>query len=123
MRKILPLLTVVLMFASACQLTTQDQKGYPKRVKIDGAGGTDTIYGNGYFVHLSIGDKGCWRDDSTIVVSYDWLTVKHPLGSTMLIITAQPNETNRKRKLWIDGLFGSEYAEIDVIQGPKRNRQ
>lgn len=57
-------------------------------------------------------------DDSMeyIEVSHSWLTAKTAVGSHELILIAEPAPSKKKRELKVLGIFGPEYAYIDIIQ-------
>lgn len=52
----------------------------------------------------------------TIVVTNDWLSVRWKLFDSKLIVTAQPNATGKKRKLYIRGMVDNFFADIKVVQ-------
>ena len=56
------------------------------------------------------------NDPDSMIVSCDWLTVKAARFATTMTLLAEPNTSDRKRKLRTRGYFGSEYAEIIVTQ-------
>lgn len=119
MKKLAPFLMTLLLLVSACEFEEKN-KGYPKSIELERDGGTVRASGEDSFSYLLIGEGTNEFHsrvvDDTIVVSHAWLTAKSLQGSKSLIITATPNETNRKRKLIIYGYFGTEYAVINVTQ-------
>ena len=118
MTKSIPFLITFLLLLSSCFF--RDNNGYPKKVEFYNDGGTETISGEASFGYILIqagtDEYASENENSIITVSYDWLKVESPQGSKSMTLTVQPNSTGRQRKLKIFGYFGSEYAEIDVIQ-------
>ena len=98
--------------------------GYPSKVTFGREGGTKICSGTEGSVFLeianyngdAIGDKGHIKDDS-IKVTNDWLTVKCKRGSDrQLIMTAAPNHTGKRRRLYVYGVVDDRFAEIKVVQ-------
>ena len=56
------------------------------------------------------------EDKDYIETTTDWLTVRYFLAEYKLVITATPNETNKKRNLYLYLLSGKSRQEITVIQ-------
>ena len=112
-----------------------NNRGLPSAVYFPAEGGTKTINGTVSMSHFEIFDDKSGNtlaiseendiDSATnicsyISASYDWIEVKQEYGSTLLEITVAPLENNKDRKVYIDGYYGREYAEIKIIQ--KKNK-
>lgn len=128
-------LAIVCLLPMSCEFE-HDNNGYPSQVTFTKEGGKKTIYGNKYFSNLYIENNssnisdGCceeilkdtldasydWENIDSLTASYDWLTVKTKFHSNELEIYVSPMKDGKKRKLKIDGSFGTEYAEITVVQ-------
>lgn len=99
--------------------------GYPHSVSLRAAGDSIIVSGDEGFHFLSIAagsntvayDTVPFGERDTIIAKYQWLKVKFPLdGNCNLIFIAQPNNTNKKRTLYVYGSVGDHDAEIKVTQ-------
>lgn len=117
---------IVLSFLLA-SCGSSDNYGYPYKVTFGKEGGTkicsgtSTCYtveitdynGNGESASIDV-TKG---ENDSVVTTYQWLTVTHkPSSGPYLKLTAQPNHTGKKRKLYVSGMVDDSFAEIKVVQ-------
>jgi len=117
----------------ACSIFTgcieQVQHGYPLCVEFNTDGGVKQIPGDLSPASLRIHDNNddgetvdCspWRNDTTAeavcTVSYQWLTAEVVRGQRKITIRCSPNDTGKKRTLYVEGNFGDDYCDIKVIQ-------
>lgn len=103
--------------------------GFPKKVEISAAGGTETFYGEPAFVTYV--DRGRGTSDSetvpTIVLNrndslgiyvakYDWLTVACEDNVGKLTLTADANTSGKQREISIEMTCCYNKSHIKVIQ-------
>lgn len=99
--------------------------GYPGKVTFDATGGSQTVSGEECFYSLEITDyngdgkssDGLLADESdSLTVTYQWLTIRTKKFDNSLTIIAEPNNTGRKRQLYIAGWVDNSFADIKVVQ-------
>lgn len=117
-----------LLFAIAAVILTScgptDNYGYPGKVTFEKEGGTQTVEGHSCPFDLEIDDYNGnlssqnvkEYDDDSLRTKYDWLTLKCSRAEDRIHITAAPNTTGHKRKLYVYGWMGDYSAEITVTQ-------
>lgn len=121
MKKLLFLLTSILLAASC---TTDGNCGYPSKLSFPKEGGTVMMSGSYAPYNIEVlnyngdgkSERTVLEDPDTISVQYSWLTVRRKRGTPTLVITAEPNTTGRKRKLYINVYVDDRNAEIKVTQ-------
>lgn len=121
MKKLLFLLTSILLAASC---TTDGNCGYPPKLSFPKEGGTVMMSGSYAPYNIEVlnyngdgkSERTVLEDPDTISVQYSWLTVRRKRGTPTLVITAEPNTTGRKRKLYINVSVDDRNAEIKVTQ-------
>ena len=113
------IVSLALMLVS-CSL--EDDHGYPKVVEMPTEGGIVKLYGEEPPYSISIVNN---REEyvpssyggDTLVITYEWLTVKQEKYGYIITVNAEPNLTENKRKLKILAHFpGNTYTYIDVVQ-------
>lgn len=118
MSKLSFIVNLILIIIGSCQ--GHDNQDYPSNVYFSSDGGSEVAVGNTSFFSISISDESeeypSTEENDTLIVSHDWLTVKQARGSHSMILTAEPAQSKKKRKLKIYGYFCNSYAEIKVIQ-------
>lgn len=102
---------------------SSDNFGYPSKITFDKKGRETLISGNNGIYHIDIVNYDgegvsavIGSEVDTIVVTNDWLSVRWKLFDSKLIVTAQPNATGKKRKLYIRGMVDNFFADIKVVQ-------
>ncbi|WP_298949645.1 hypothetical protein [uncultured Alloprevotella sp.] len=115
------LLTLPLLFIGCGETGNY---GYPSKVVLTKSGGdkevkgTDSPYlieirdydGNGA-VSNPLGTAG-----DSMIVSYQWLTIKAKKGDTKLQLIAAPNQSGKSRTLYVHAPVMDTGAEIKVVQ-------
>ena len=118
-------LLLVGMIVGFTSCLTYDNHGYPKKVTFSKNGGIKKFHSNdGSHVNFYISDYNAtvtgnsdWYEyPDTITATCSWLTVKRPLNSDELIISAEANKTKKKRTLYIHIDEADTYGEITVKQ-------
>ena len=121
------LISVILTcLCSSCE--PEEDFGFPSRIEISGGGETLEIKGSKDLppgiIQIQVLDFNGDGNNSGIFTgekdylntTTDWLTVKYHLKDYKMIIAAKPNETNKKRKLYLYLLSGNSRQEIKVTQ-------
>lgn len=120
----LPLIFAAIAFVS-CE--KEEDFGYPSSVEMSSNGETVELYGSyeySHIAHIEILDydgngngNGYDSDDAeSFSVTNDWLTVESPRAENKLILSAAPNSSGKKRKLYLHLYCGGNRQEIKVIQ-------
>ena len=109
------------LFLAACY----DNNGYTGKVTFPAKGGTKVVKGE-YFMHTySIanfnGRNDGMQDNSdedSIRVSYQWLKASSSFRERgkEIIVTAEPNTTGKRRRLYIHGMVMNDVITIKVVQ-------
>ena len=118
-------------FILACVFTScesEEDFGFPSKIELSGKGETIDIKGSNDcppFISLIElldynGDGNnsghLTEDKDSIETTTDWLSVKYFSTEYRLVISAEPNETHKKRKLYLYLLSGNSRQEITVTQ-------
>ena len=103
-----------------------DNYGYPWKVSFGREGGTRIVTGEQSFYTLAIRDydgKGKeqswgWPNgpEDTLVVAYQWLTIKALPYQQKMILIAEPNNGRKGRTLYVTAAVDNFDAEIKVTQ-------
>lgn len=118
-------ITVALCSLLFISCITWDNHGFPSTVSFSAEGGRQVFKGDGeYFIGFSIqnskGDSYAWTsivdELDSMVVSYDWLTIKTKTFSSEVEFIAAPNTGKKNRSLYIEGYFGKDNASVKVKQ-------
>ena len=116
----LSVVSLLTFMVSGC--ISEDNKGYPERLYIPVEGERLIIHGKEFFRGVTIRDSKSdeyglgHEEDGHITATYKWLTVESSFDDNSVVIAASTNDTNKKRKLTIEGDFGNAYATIIVYQ-------
>ncbi len=115
------LLTLPLLF-TGCGET--GNYGYPSKVVLTKSGGSKEVKGNDspYLIEIRDYDGngevskvfGDHRD--SLIVSYQWLTIKAKKGEAKLLLIAAPKQSGKSRKLYVHAPITDTEAEIKVVQ-------
>lgn len=108
----------------------EDTFGYPNTVTVSADGGSVKVSGRERIRSLSIYDYDAddihpRPDEDEYIpeeyrrMRYKWLTVENYEVQKQLVFTCQPNESKKKRKLWIDASPGDKFFFITVVQEGK----
>ncbi len=112
------------LFAS-CE--SEENFGFPTKIEISGKGETIEIKGSNDLPPSVVliellnydgdgnNDRGA-EDREFLETTTDWLTVKYFPKEYKMLLVADPNETNKKRKLYLYLLSGKSRQEITVTQ-------
>ncbi len=122
MKRLICLLALPMLLIASCDDT--DNYGYPSKVSFGREGGTITVMGDYSFYNIAIRDyDGNGKEDSylptqndTLVISYQWLTVKALSHEHKIILIAEPNNEGSSRKLYVTAAVDNFDAEIKVTQ-------
>lgn len=114
--------TLCALSLTSCQ--TWDNHGFPSTVSFKAEGGRQTFKGDGeWFYGFEIkNSKGdvlayeCNMDNDSIIISYEWLTIKTKVYSTQAEFIATPNTRKKNRSFVVIGSFGKDNAYIKVKQ-------
>ena len=113
---------IVALFLSIFTLSSceEDRWGYENKVVFSAQGGSEEVDGDEAFHTLSIGtyhgDEKTAQGEIIMVVSYDWLTASAVKGTDEILLVAEPNNTGKKRKLFVYGMVRDRVMDITVIQ-------
>ncbi len=108
---------------TSCQ--TWDNHGLPSSVSFGPEGGRQIFKSDGdWLVYIEIQKKSGTQltyshpnpENDSLIVSYDWLTVKTKEYSPNIEIIVAPNTGKKNRTLDIVGSFGKDNAMIKVKQ-------
>ena len=113
------IIALLLIFIS-CEFEEIDM-GFPKTIVFTKEGGEKVFYGThtlcGLYIMEGAENKAFSdRVDGIEIVQYDWLTVKSPENSEILIITVEPSDKEISRKLVVEGHSDPVYTRIVVKQ-------
>ncbi|MDE5568433.1 MAG: hypothetical protein K2J12_08305 [Muribaculaceae bacterium] len=115
----------------ACIFTScepEEDFGFPSKIEISGKGETIEIKGSNDLpsgiIQIEVLDyngdgnnSGLLSEEKEYIeTTTDWLTVKYFFAEYTLVLIAEPNETNKNRKLYLYLLSGKSRQEITVIQ-------
>ncbi|WP_296092576.1 hypothetical protein [Alloprevotella tannerae] len=107
------LLTLPLLFTSCGKVGNY---GYPSKVVFNNSGGSKEVKGNDYPDMIEIADYDgesnavqLHQAGDSMIVSYQWLTVKAKKGERKFTIIAEPKKGGKSRKLYV-------YADIDPTE-------
>ena len=115
------LLTLPLLF-TGCGET--GNYGYPSKVVLTKSGGSKEVKGNDAPYLIEIRDyngsgevsKVFGAAGDSMIVSYQWLTIKAKKGDTKLQLIATPKQSGKSRKLYVHAPITDSEAEIKVVQ-------
>ena len=115
------LLTLPLLF-TGCGET--GNYGYPSKVVLTKSGGSKEVKGNDALYLIEICDydgngevsKVFGAAGDSMIVSYQWLTIKAKKGDTKLQLIAAPKQSGKSRTLYVHAPVMDTGAEIKVVQ-------
>ena len=115
------LLTLPLLF-TGCGET--GNYGYPSKVVLTKSGGSKEVKGNDapYLIEIHDYDgngevsKVFGAAGDSMIVSYQWLTIKAKKGDTKLQLIAAPKQSGKSRTLYVHAPVMDTGAEIKVVQ-------
>lgn len=115
------LLTLPLLF-TGCGET--GNYGYPSKVVLTKSGGSKEVKGNDapYLIEIRDYDgngevsKVFGAAGDSMIVSYQWLTIKAKKGEGKLLLIAAPKQSGKSRKLYVHAPITDSEAEIKVVQ-------
>jgi hypothetical protein len=102
---------------SSCE---EDKFGYDNRVVFSARGGEEEVDGDASIYTLSIADyngkEKSAEGEVIMVVNYDWLTASAVKDSNEIKLIAEPNNTGKKRKLYVYASVQNKVIDITVVQ-------
>ena len=122
------LLVSVLLICLCASCEPEENFGFPSKIEISGKGETIEIKGCNDLppgiVQIQVLDYDGDGNNSGLLTeekdyletTTDWLTVKYSFAEYKLVLIAEPNETNKNRKLYLYLLSGRARQEIIVTQ-------
>ena len=102
-----------------------DNNGYAGKVTFPAQGGTKVIKGESFMHTYGIADFNGRNDEAqdnsdedSIRVSYQWLKAASAFRERgkEIIVTAEPNTTGKRRRLYIHGMVMNDVITIKVVQ-------
>ena len=123
------LLAVSILLACLCaSCESEEDFGFPSKIDISGKGETIDIKGSNDLppgiIQIELLDYNGDGNNSGLSAegkdymetTTDWLTVRYSSAEYKLVLIAKPNETKKRRKLYIYLLSGKSRQEITVTQ-------
>ena len=115
------LLTLPLLFIGCGETGNY---GYPSKVVLTKSGGSKEVKGNDALYLIEICDydgngevsKVFGAAGDSMIVSYQWLTIKAKKGDTKLQLIAAPKQSGKSRTLYVHAPVMDTGAEITVVQ-------
>ena len=115
------LLTLPLLFIGCGETGNY---GYPSKVVLTKSGGSKEVKGNDALYLIEICDydgngevsKVFGAAGDSMIVSYQWLTIKAKKGDTKLQLIAAPKQSGKSRTLYVHAPVMDTGAEIKVVQ-------
>ena len=115
------LLTLPLLFIGCGETGNY---GYPSKVVLTKSGGSKEVKGNDALYLIEICDYDGNGEVSNVfgaagdsmIVSYQWLTIKAKKGDTKLQLIAAPKQSGKSRTLYVHAPVMDTGAEIKVVQ-------
>ena len=126
-KKHLLLLASVILACFCASCEAEEDFGFPSKIEVSGKGESIDINGSNdlppaiVFIELlnydgdGNNDSGA-EDREYFETTTDWLTVKYYPVEYKMVLVAEPNETNKKRKLYLYLLSGNSRQEITITQ-------
>ena len=127
-KKYLLLVVSVIVACLCASCESEEDFGFPSKIKMSGKGETLELKGHNDLppgiIQIQVLDydgdgnnSGLSTEDKDYLqTTTDWLTVKYSDSEYKLILTAEPNKTDKKRKLYLYLLSGNSRQEISVTQ-------
>lgn len=122
------LLLVSVIFACLCTSCLEEEDfGFPSKIKLSGKGefieikGTNELPASIVLIELlnynGVGNNDIESEDRDYLeTTTDWLTVKYYQAEYKMVLVAEPNKTNKKRKLYLSLFSGRSRQEITISQ-------
>lgn len=128
MKNLSVLLLSVILACTFISCEPEEDFGFPSKIELSDKGETIEIKGSNDvspgIIQIQLLDYNgdgnnsgfLTEEKDYIETTTDWLTVKYFFAENKLALIAEPNETNKNRKLYIYLLSGKSRQEITVIQ-------
>ncbi len=127
MKKYLPYLLIFILNLTATSCEEEKDFGYPSAISLSGVGETVKLAGSknyppiiDFIEILDYNGDGnaahASEDEGSLTVTTQWLTVESSLTENKITLTAEPNGTSKKRKLYLYLHFANSRQEITVAQ-------
>lgn len=118
---------VILLMCYSCDMYERHNYDYPKVVYFSSKGGEQKINGGQPMLNVSIMsgidsyvDRYERIDSVTSSICYKWLTAEYNYTKPYVLLKAEPNDNKQRREFTIECSFGTDYAQIRIIQEGKR---
>ncbi|MDE5787936.1 MAG: hypothetical protein K2H79_05275 [Bacteroidaceae bacterium] len=113
------------LLCTSCE--QEEDYGYPSKITLSGKGETTRLSGDEGFPPRLMGidlldyngngnHSRQSAEGDTLIVTTKWLTVKSPASENKLILMAEPNDSHKKRKLYLYLYYGGTRQEVTVVQ-------
>ena len=114
-------IAVLLLSALTFNSCEEDKFGWDNKVIFSAQGGVEDVEGDDVIYTLSIGDhKGNETQSVEILgimtAKHEWLTATAQKNGNEIVLTAEPNNTGKERKLYVYGMIRNTVMDITVIQ-------
>ena len=115
------LVATLLLSLFALNSCKEDRFGWANRVEFSAQGGVKEIEGDTGIYTLSIGNYD-GEENSAVEVAgimtanFDWLTASAVKNTNEIVLTAEPNNTGKDRKLYVYASVDNRFIDITVIQ-------
>lgn len=127
MKKYLSLFVSIILTCLCISCEEEEDFGFPSKIEISGKGESIDLKGSNdlppSIVLIELlnydgdgnNDRGA-EDRDYFETTTDWLTVKYYPAEYKMVLVAEPNQTNKNRKLYLYLLSGKTRQEITVTQ-------
>ena len=115
------LVATLLLSLFALNSCEEDRFGWVNRVEFSAQGGVKEIEGDTGIYTLSIGNYD-GEENSAVEVAgimtanFDWLTASAVKNTNEIVLTAEPNNTGKDRKLYVYASVDNRFIDITIIQ-------
>lgn len=115
------LVATLLLSLFALNSCKEDRFGWANSVEFSAQGGVKEVEGDTGIYTLSIGNYD-GEENSAVEVAgimtanFDWLTASAVKNTNEIVLTAEPNNTGKDRKLYVYASVDNRFIDITVIQ-------
>jgi hypothetical protein len=99
----------------------EDAYGWDNKVIFSAQGGVEDVDGDADIYTLSIGNYNGEENPATeiagiMTAKFEWLTATAMKNSDEIVLTAEPNDTGKERRLYVYAMSGNKVIDITVVQ-------
>ena len=99
----------------------EDAYGWDNKVVFSAQGGVEDVDGDTGIYTLSIGnydgeENAAVEIAGLMTAKFDWLTATAMKNDDEIVLTAEPNNTGKARKLYVYAMSGNKVIDITVVQ-------